>query len=239
MITASEKKPRLYELALADGRSASPFVWRVRYALAHKGIDYEAVSVGFTDIPKLFGGGFKTVPIIEHEGTTMAESWDIALYLDRQFPDRPMLFSSPAELAMVRFMDAWFTGEVLRRMFRVYIKDVHDAARSEDQSYFRTHREKGMKGATLEAFTADRASRLPEIRAALRPMRTHLENSAFLGGSSPNYADYIALGGFHWAASVGTLPLLARDDSLRGWLDRGFALYGALGQAARINPLFE
>ncbi|MGB3809517.1 MAG: glutathione S-transferase family protein, partial [Parvibaculum sp.] len=30
---------RLYELVTADGRAISPFVWRIKYALAHKGLD--------------------------------------------------------------------------------------------------------------------------------------------------------------------------------------------------------
>ena len=56
----------------------------------------------------------------------------------------------------------------------------------------------------------------------------------------PNYADYIALGAFHWVASVSTLPLLARsDDTLRRWLEKGFDLYGGLGLDSRMKPLVE
>ena len=239
MSTTDKSKLRLYELALQDGRSASPCVWRIRYALAHKGIAYETVYVGFTEIPTLFGGKFKTVPILEHGDTVLNESWDIAEYLDRTFPDKPLLFNTPAEHALVRFMDGWFMTEVLRKLFRVYVKDVHDAARPQDQPYFRESREKNMKGKTLESFTADRASHLPAVRTALAPLRQHLLKYPFLGGSTPNYADYIALGGFYWAASAGTLPLLERDDSLRDWLSRGFDLYGGIARDPGIKPLFE
>jgi glutathione S-transferase len=238
-MTADKNKVRLYELALQDGRSASPFVWRIRYALAHKDIAYETVYLGFTEIPTIFGGKFKTVPILEHGETVLNESWDIAEYLDRAFPDKPLLFNTPAEHALVRFMDSWFMNEVMRKMFRVYIKDVHDAARPEDQPYFRESREKNMKGKTLESFTADRAAYLPAIRTALAPLRLHLLKYPFLGGSTPNFADYIALGGFYWAASAGTLPLLERDDSLRDWLSRGFDLYGGIACDPGIKPLFE
>jgi glutathione S-transferase len=239
MTTTDKNKLRLYELALLDGRSASPFVWRIRYALAHKGIAYETVYLGFTEIPSIFGGKFKTVPILEHGETVLNESWDIAEYLDRAFPDKPLLFNTPAEHSLVRFMDTWFMNEVMRKMFRVYIKDVHDAARPQDQPYFRESREKNMKGKTLESFTADRAAYLPAIRTALAPLRLHLLKYPFLGGSTPNFADYIALGGFYWAASAGTLPLLERDDSLRDWLTRGFDLYGGIARDPGIKPLFE
>jgi glutathione S-transferase len=237
--TTTGDKVRLYELTLEDGRSVSPFVWRIRYALAHKGIPFETVYLGLIDIPKVFGGRFKTVPILEHGDDALSESWDIAEYLDRAFPGHPPLFSSPAELAVVRLTDAWFMTEVMRRMFRVYVKDVHDAARPQDQPYFRESREKNMKGQTLESFTADRASHLPAIRSALSPLRTQLAKFPFLGGSTPNFADYIALGAFYWVASVSTLPLLASDDTLRAWLDRGFDLYGGIARRARLNPLFD
>jgi glutathione S-transferase len=236
----TDPKMRLYELVLDNGRSSSPYVWRIRYALAHKGVPFESVPVGFTDIPKLFDGRFKTVPIIEHGDTMLAESWDIAEYLDRAFPRRPALFSNASENAMVRLNDAWFSADILRSMFRIYILDVHKAARPQDRAYFRQSREKMLRGTTLEAYTADRASRLPALRDALRPLRSHLARSPFLGGDTPNYADYIALGAFHWVASVSTLPLLAaNDDAIRSWLDRGFDLYEGLGRDSRMKSLFE
>jgi glutathione S-transferase len=233
-------KVRLYELVLENGRSASPFVWRIRYALAHKGIAFESVPLGFTEIAHAFGGRFKTVPVIERGDAMLGESWDIAEYTDREFSAGPALFSSPAEREMVRLMDAWFSAEVIRKLFRVYVLDIHKAARPQDRPYFRQSREARLKGTTLEACTADRAARLPAIREALGPLRSQLSRVPFLGGCAPNYADYIALGAFQWVASVSTLPLLARSDEvLRAWLDRGFDLYGGLGRDPRSQPLFE
>ena len=192
MGTRADSKVRLYELVLENGRSASPYVWRIRYALAHKGVPFEGVPIGFTEIPKVFGGRFKTVPVIEHRETMLAESWDIADYLERTFPDQPPLFSGPAERAMVRLMDTWFSAEILRKMFQLYVLDVHDAARPEDRPYFRRSREGCLKGTSLEEFTADRAAILPALREALMPLRSQLSRHSFLGGSTPNYADYCA-----------------------------------------------
>jgi glutathione S-transferase len=169
----------------------------------------------------------------------MAESWDIAEYLDRAFPDHPALFKSPSELALVRLSDAWFSSEIMRKMFGIYVLDIHDAARPEDRAYFRRTRELRLKGARLEDHTADRASRLPALRDALNPLRAHLSRFPYLGGAAPNYADYIALSGFLWVASVSTLPMLAHDDTLRAWLDRSFDLYGGLGRDPRMKTLFE
>lgn len=237
-MTASDRNTRLYELVLENGCSASPYVWRIRYALAHKGINCEPVPLGFTEIATAFGGRFKTVPVIEHGNIVLAESWDIAEYLDQAFPGRPALFSGEVERAMVRLTDAWFTPEILRKMFGLYVLDVHNAARPDDRPYFRRTREQRLK-ATLEEATADRESRLPVLRDALMPLRAQLSRFPFLGGSAPNFADYIALSAFLWVASVSTLPLLARNDTLRAWIDAGFDLYGGLGRDPRMKTLFE
>lgn len=235
--TANSAAPiTLYELVLANGRAMSPFVWRVRYAMAHKGLAVNPVSVGFTQIPGVCGGRFKTVPIIEDGATAVCDSWEIVDYLERTYPARP-LFSGPAEYAMVRMFDAWFGLEVMRRMFTLYALNIHDRARPEDQGYFRSSRETRLKGVTLEAFVADRQARLPALREALAPMRQQLARSPFLGGESPNYADYIALGTFLWVASVSDLPPLAANDPLGAWLERGFDLYGGIGRDPRMTQL--
>ena len=82
-------------------------------------------------------------------------------------------------------------------------------------------------------------SRLPELRDALNPLRAQLERGPFLGGASPNYADYLALGAFRWVASVSTIPPLAQGDPLLAWLERGFDLYGGLARDARLKPLAQ
>ena len=224
---------RLYELVAANGRALSPFVWRIKYALAHKELNFETIPVGFTEIPKIFSGKYKTVPIIEDGETTVCDSWAIADYLDDAYPDRPMLFSSAQERAMIRFFDSWFGLEIMNRMFSINVLDIHNHARTEDQPYFRKSREARLGGKTLEQFVENREARLPDLNHALRPMRTALASTPFLGGDQPNYADYIALGGFLWAGAICTTPLLANDDKLNDWLERGFSLYNNLGNVER------
>lgn len=227
---------RLYDLAATEDRRLSPFCWRIKYALAHKGLDFETAPVGFTDIPKLCGGKYKTVPIIEDGTTTVCDSWAIADYLDETYGARP-LFATPGERAAARFFDNWFSLEIMSRMFRMFVLDIHNRARPEDQPYFRESREKMMRGATMEQFVAGREEKLPELRHALRPLRLTLSGQPWLGGETPGYADYIALGGFLWAASVLTLPPLEKDDALHDWLTRGFSLYDGIGYSSKTEPL--
>lgn len=227
----------LYELVSANGRALSPFVWRIRYALAHKKLDVKTTPVGFTQIPTICSGKFKTVPIIEDGEATICDSWAIAEYLDKSYPDLPLLFSSPEERAMVRFFDSWFGLEIMNRIFSINVLDIHNHTRPEDQAYFRESREARLGGKTLEQFTEGREAKIPELQHALRPMRAALCTKPFLGGDRPNYADYIALGGFLWAGAVCTIPLLKSDDMLIDWLKRGFDLYEGIG-AVEKYPLF-
>lgn len=231
---------RLYELVMANGRPTSPYAWRTRYALAHKRLPFETVGLSFTDIPAALGGRFKTVPILEHGETAVVDSWAIAEYLDRAFPDSPPLFGSTGEREVIRLTDAWLSSEVMRRMFAVYVIDIYQSVHARDREYYRSSRERFLGGATIEAFVADRASKVPAIRTALEPLRTQLKRSAFLGGSTPSYADYIALGNFLWVASVSTLPLLASNDTvLRDWIERCLDLHDGAGRVPDMRPLFE
>ncbi len=223
---------RLYDLVAANGRALSPFVWRIKYALAHKGLSFKAVPVGFTDIPALCEGKYKTVPIIEDGATTVCDSWAIADYLDKTYA-LPPLFTSPQERAMTKFFDGWFGLEIMNRIFQINVADIHAHARPADQPYFRTSREARLGGKTLEQFVEGRGAKLPELRHALRPMRAALGSAPYLGGDTPNYADYIALGGFLWAGAICTIPLLAADDKLNDWLKRGFDLYDGIGHVER------
>ncbi|HLZ98284.1 MAG TPA: glutathione S-transferase N-terminal domain-containing protein [Steroidobacteraceae bacterium] len=234
----SDAKLRLYELVFDNGRSPSPFVWRIRYALGRKGLPFESVPMGYMEMSAVLGDRFKTVPVVGHGETMLNESWDIAQYLDREFPDRPAIFSSPAEYAAARLHDEWFAAVIMRKLSKIYTLDIYNSVRAADRAYYRKSREARF-GATLEEFTAGREALLPTVRQDLAPLRAQLARFPFLGGDAANYIDYIVLGAFQWVASVSTLPLLAHDDSLRDWLNRGFDLYGGIGRDPRMRPLFD
>ena len=228
---------RLYELRIANGRSASPFVWRIRYSLAHKGLACDHVLLGFTEIAPRFGGRFKTVPVLENGATWVADSWDIARYLDATFADQP-IFSSAGEIQAIRLFEQWFTFEVSRRLFSMYVLDIHDSADPADRAYFRASRETRLGGRKLEDVVAGREARLPALREALQPLRLQLAEQPYLGGAAPSYADFIAWSVFQWVRSIATLPPLAPDDALKPWLERGFEQRGPDFCDARLRPLF-
>jgi len=223
---------RLHQLVIENGLPISPYVWRARYALAHKGLAVEEVPALFSDIPAIAGGGFKTVPVIQHGDRAVGDSFAIADYLDKAFPETP-LFASAGERAAASFFDNWYFQAVMRPLFLSYVLDIHDKMPASQRAYFRKTREARLGGVTLEAAVAGREARLPAFREGLAPMRATLAAQPWLGGASPNYLDYIGVGGFLWAAGVASIPPLAPDDPLLGWLDRARDLYSGLGRDPR------
>ena len=236
---ATDNRITLYDLQLASGCTISPFVWRTKYALAHKGFDLDIVPGGFTGILERTGGRSERVPVIVDDGEWVLDSWVIAEYLDEKYPDRPMLFEGPSMKVLTKFIDGWLWRTAIGPWFRCYILDYHDLSLPQDQHYVRWSREQWfLGGQKLEAVQAGREDRLPLVPPQLEPLRQLLRDTRWLGGETPNYADFSALAVFLWTASVAKTPPLTEDDPLRDWLDRGFDLYGGLGRHPAMHSLF-
>ena len=85
----------MYDLAgREDDRRISPFCWRIRLALAHKGLPVRTIPWRLTEKDVIRGYGATSVPVIVDDGHAVSDSWDVALYLDATYPANP-LFDSP------------------------------------------------------------------------------------------------------------------------------------------------
>src|SRR5207245_1616379 len=114
----------LYDLAGAeDDRRFSPFCWRTRLALAHKGLAVEAVPWRFTETDKIAFSGQGKVPVIVDGGKTVFDSWTIADYLDATYPERPLL-ASLRERALAKFVGAWTETVLHPGLARLIVVDV-------------------------------------------------------------------------------------------------------------------
>jgi glutathione S-transferase len=227
---------KLYDLAGIEDRRFSPTCWRVKMALAHKGLDFETVPTPFTRIAEIGGGVSKTVPVLEHDGRFVAESTLIAHHLEQAFADRPTLFGGPGGAALTEFVDSWVLATLHQQLAPMVVKDIHDHCLPEDRPYFRESRERRF-GRTLEDVQADREARVEPFRASLLPLRVTLKRQPFLGGERPLYADYIVLGAFQWTRSTSPFKLLADDDPVRDYLQSLMDLFDGRAGKAVAYPL--
>jgi glutathione S-transferase len=225
----------LYDLAGAEpDRRFSPFCWRAKMALAHKGLAVETVPWRFTEKDRLPQPNAGRVPVIVDGGEVVHDSTAIADYLETRYPDRPSLFGGEAGRALTRFVQNWTETVVQPGLIGFVVLDILNHAAPQDRDYFRRSREERF-GRSLEAVVADREVRLPAFRDSLSPLRRTVERQKFLAGEHPAYADYVVFGAFQWARAISDFELLAADDPVHAWRGR---LLDAFDGFARKFPAY-
>lgn len=227
---------KLFELVGTDAaRPFSPFCWRTRMALAHKGLTAQSIPWCFTEKDAIAPHKSDKVPVLIDGETGVADSWTIANYLEDSYPDRPSLFGGAGGRAMGRMMNWWGDVTVVGGMFPMIVADIPQHLKPVDAAYFRKSREARF-GKPLEEVVASRDKSVEGFRRALDPMRLTLKTQAYLGGDTPNYADYIVFGPFQWARVVSSFKLLAENDPVYAWREK---MLDAFEGMARKSPGFE
>jgi glutathione S-transferase len=225
----------LYDLAGAEPeRRFSPYCWRTRMALAHKGLPVRTVPWRFTDKDVIAFTGQGRVPVLVDGETAVHDSWTIALYLEEHYPDRPSLFHGSDAMAVTRFVNSWADRVLVPMVATLILVDIHDHLHDKDRAYFRASREKAF-GKPLEEVMAERDARVVSFRQTLEPLRATLRAQPFIAGDAPAYADYIPFGVLQWARAISPFPLLDAGDPVFAWRDR---LLDAFDGLARTAPAY-
>lgn len=228
----------LYDLAGAeDDRRFSPYCWRTKMALKHKGLEFETVPWRFTEKDAIAFANSKTVPVIKDGDTAIADSWNIAVYLDEAYPQRPGLMDGVEARALTEFVNTWAFRTLHTAIFRVLVLDIYARIHEKDKAYFRESREKRL-GMTLEDFGAEPKQRLADFRGVLEVVRPSLVQHPFFSGHGPGYADYILFGVFQWARSVSPIRLLEPDDPVYAWRERMLDLFDGFARQAKGYPVW-
>jgi glutathione S-transferase len=224
---------KLYDLAGAEpARRFSPYCWRAKCALAHKGLDAETIPWRFTEKDVIAFSGQGLVPVLVDGKRVVFDSWTIANYLEDTYPDRPSLFGGEGGRAVSRLINNWANLTLTGAVARLVLMDIFERIDEKDRAYFRQSREQRF-GKRLEDVAADREGNLKALRQALEPARATLATQPFVGGASPLYADYIVFGMLQWARCISPIETLAKDDPLYAWRERILDLHGGF---ARQSP---
>lgn len=220
----------LYSLCGKDeNRPFSPHCWKVSMALAHKGLDFIEQPYPFTAVPDLEDGFSKTVPIFRDGNHLVRDSFEIALYLDETYPDRPTLFGGEGGKALSRFVESFSQMIIHMPVTRMAVMHIHDMLDEPDQVYFRQSRLERL-GKPIEEVAAEGEAERVAFAAKLEPVRRTLHFQPFLGGDAPLFADYILFGALQWMRVTAGSPPLPQDDSVLLWFERCLDLHDGLGR---------
>ncbi|HEV7252596.1 MAG TPA: glutathione S-transferase family protein [Mesorhizobium sp.] len=220
----------LYDLVGADERRPfSPHCWKAAMALRHKGLDYRSVPTRFLDVPDVEGVASKTIPVIRDGDHVVSDSFAIAHYLEKTYPDRPTLFGGSGGEAMARFIERWSQTTLHLYLGTAAIMDIFALQDDANAAYFRKSREERF-GKRLEEVAGAREGGLETFRKSLDPLRTTFWHQPFIGGRSPLFPDYIVFGALQWARVSSPFAFLAEDDPVNEWFERCLDLFDGFGR---------
>ena len=224
---------KLYELVGLEERYTSPFCWRAKMALAHKGLEFETEPVKFTEKAKLAFSGQEQVPVIVDGDSVVSDSWKIACYLEDSYPAAPALFCSADNRRLTRVFNHWFDQLVTMTLFPLVVADNFDVVHDEDMEYY-TRSRREWTGRTREELLRDRSEEdFVAWRKRLEPLREQLGGLVYFGGNSPLFQDYIVFSMFMWARAVSPWPVIKKDDSLYDWRERMLDLHDGLARKTK------
>ena len=222
----------LWELGGRDDCRFSTFSWRTRLALHHKGLSFAVHPVAVSDKAAIGFSGQGKVPILKHDGRVIPDSWAIALYLEKEFPERPTLFGGEIGQTLTHVFNVWADRELIPALIPFLMRDVLDCVGEADGAHLRLQIESAMKK-TLEELSAGREQAVQAFRRKLQPVRKALETRNFLGGAAPTYADYVLFGLLQWTRVISPAEVLEDGDAVAAWFERVLDLYDGVGRKER------
>ena len=223
---------KLYELCGADETNLfSPHCWKTRLSLAHKGLAFESVPVPFSKVATVEDGENRKVPVLRDGDSVVEESYDIALYLEENYPDTPSLFRGEGGKALTQLIISWSQSQIHPVIARMSLMDIHDRLAPADKEHFRITREK-LFGMTLEEFSQKMAATPEDLKKVMFPLENMLARQNFVGGDTPLFADYVLFGPLQWLRTVQGEAGLPQDGRIADWFNRLLDMYDGTGRAA-------
>lgn len=222
---------KLYDLALADPDiRPSPYCWTVKFALLHKGLEFETVPLRFAEKENYPDPGYARVPVVLDGDEMVKDSSVIAAWLDRTYPENPLV-ATGGEAAAAEFYRAWVLSAFFPAAGPVLVARIHALAADADKAYFRKSREERY-GRTLEELAAAPGSK-EKVEAALALLSAPLARCRFLGGAAPNLCDYIVMGAMMWPRLTTREDLFEAPQAVGAWMERMLDLHDGYARKAK------
>lgn len=210
----------IYELEADEKRFMSPFCWAARFALLYKGLPVQTIPLHFQEQEKISFSKQGLVPVIvdhNNDSRCVNDSWAIAKYLEKTYPNMPSLFNGVSGESLSLFIVQKIVLDIAPAFELITILDEYKILPPETQPWFKEKNE--ARVGPLEKFCKGEAG-VGELRKKLHLFREILQTYPFLGGNSLCYADICLLGFFMSACAVSPIHLLSVDDPLFSWRER-------------------
>jgi glutathione S-transferase len=87
----------------------SQFSEKVRFILDYKGLEYRKIEVtpGVGQVEVFQMSGQRQVPVLKDGETIVPDSTEIAMYLERTYPERPLIPTAAREKGLTLLMEEW------------------------------------------------------------------------------------------------------------------------------------
>lgn len=226
----------LYDLCGEDERLRfSPYCWRVRMTMAHKGLSFHTVPWRFMDKEALAFADYDKVPVLKDGNRVVTDSFEIMQYLDNAYPEAPVL-GEGACYQRALFLKLFVERSVSPAIFRIIAMDLLKVIDPADRAYFRKTREARF-GARLEEVHQPEQGRR-QLKQILAPLRDQLRAAPFIDGEKPSGGDYLLFGTLMWPYVVSLEALVEQGDPVEQWFERMLEIHdGVAGQAITVRDL--
>ncbi|MGV2827038.1 glutathione S-transferase [Myxosarcina sp. GI1(2024)] len=96
---------------------------KVRLILDYKQLEYRKVEVtpGVGQIELLQKSGSRQVPVLKDGGTYIADSTEIAMYLERKYPERPIIPTEPLAKGQCLLIEEWADESIALKGRKAFI----------------------------------------------------------------------------------------------------------------------
>ncbi|KAG2173377.1 hypothetical protein INT44_008729 [Umbelopsis vinacea] len=184
----------LLEIKLNDEdlRLWSPNTWKTRFSLNIKGLSYDTEFHSFVEINQKIqeiapGIPENKVPVLIHDGKAVQDSYEIAKYLDCQFPKPSLLHGQEG---VHRYLTAYIETEIALPISKMVGVKVHGNLDEENKQYYRSSREARYND-TIENFAGDVEENFQNLVQKFQLIERMLGQFVWISGSELGWADIV------------------------------------------------
>jgi len=222
---------QLFDLALADiDVRPSPFCWLAKFALLHKGLDFETVPLRFKEKENYPDPDYGLLPVLKDGDEIICDSGNIIAHIEEKYPGDKIV-ATAGEQAAADFYAAWVANNLYPALGPMMYLRVLAAAHEDDQNYYRETREKRL-GVKLEAASIV-AGQNKKVEKALQTLAAPLARHKFLGGEAPNLCDYIVFSPIMWQRAVTSEVFYETPQAVDAWRERMLDLFDGYARKAK------